>query len=97
MKNLADAIVYAVAYIDSRDSDEDDDDVKALESIAGLLQGATAAEQDALADAANRASREALAFKRPGQDSVNVYASWMESMYGGENWAGNARRGKQEG
>jgi hypothetical protein len=54
MKSIADALVYAVTYINligAKDEVYDDDDVNALESIAGMLNSATEEEQDALAAA----------------------------------------------
>jgi hypothetical protein len=42
MGSLADALVYAVTYINLRGAEAgDDDDVGALESIAGMLNCAT--------------------------------------------------------
>src|SRR6202034_3993484 len=52
MKAIADALVYAVTYINLRGGENEayaDDDVGALESIAGMLHSATAEEEDALA------------------------------------------------
>ena len=81
MKSLADALVYAVVYINTRtndDEDEDDADVGALELIAAMLSSATDAEKDALAEATKRA----LATKqssRPRPQFIRDYGSWMEN------------------
>ena len=61
MKAIADAIVYAAAYIDSRDQreefDDDDSDESAMSHIMAYLSHATPAEEDALAAAAQRSSQ----------------------------------------
>ena len=61
MDAIADALIYAVSYINRRpledhESRYDDGDVGALESIAGILANATQAEQAALAAAAEPVS-----------------------------------------
>ncbi len=90
MRAIADALVYAVAYIDCRSFEEQaDEDVAALESIAGLLHDATAAEQDALAAAADRALAAELASPLPRPELVREYQGWMEHMFDG--WQGNRR------
>jgi hypothetical protein len=97
MKALADAVVYAVVFIDlwdDRDTEFLDDDVGALESIAGYLQDASRAEQDALAEAAERALREEKASDRSRRKFINAYKNWMEEMFGDEEWDGNKRRPK---
>ena len=93
MRALADAIVYAVTYINLwQDEREEflDDDVGALESIAARLQGATPQEQDALADADERALEQELASTHPREKFVADYRTWMEDMLG-EPWNGNRR------
>jgi hypothetical protein len=93
MKAIADALVYAVTYINLRDAADpryDDGDVGALESIAGYLHDATVEEQDALlAEAAERA----LVGERAGparSEFIADFPSWMEDMFG-EGWQGNRR------
>ena len=57
MKSIADALVYAVVYINCREDAEEkdlDEDVGALESIANILANASDDEKDALAAAAKR-------------------------------------------
>src|SRR4029079_7342083 len=53
MDKLADALVYAISYINCRDEDGDEtylhDDVKSLEWLAHILHQATPTEEDALA------------------------------------------------
>jgi hypothetical protein len=100
MEAIADALVYAVSYINCRALEEsesryDDDDVGALESVRGCLYSATPAEEDALAAAAERA----LAAERSGPSRAEFledYERWMEDMFG-EEWQGNRRvQGRDE-
>jgi hypothetical protein len=93
MKKLADAIVYAVTYINLWDDEREeflDDDVGALESIAACLHQATEAEQDALAEAAERALAAELIVAQPREGFVADFRTWMEDMFG-EPWVGNRR------
>jgi hypothetical protein len=95
MRALADAVVYAVTYINlSEDEREEllDDDVGALESIAGLVQEATVEELDALAAAADRALAAELRRPRPREQFVSEYRSFMADLIG-EPWEGNRRVG----
>jgi hypothetical protein len=95
MEKLAEAVVYAVTYINCRDDDDDEtylrDDVKSLEWLAHILHQATDAEQDALAEAAKRALAAELA-AGASLDSkwVRDYSTWMQDMFG-EDWLGNDR------
>ena len=94
MRAIADALVYAVSYINCRPLEEhesryDDGDVGALESIAGFLADATDEEQDALAAAADRALSVEMALRPPRNEFVQDYSRWMEDMFG-EGWQGNA-------
>jgi len=90
MQAIANALVYAVTYINLRAADGDgDDDVAALESIAGMLNAATEEEKEALASAAERA----LANERDyvaREEFVRDYSTWMEDMFG-DGWVGNKR------
>ena len=93
MESIARALVFAVTYLSTREDDADSqDDVKALESIAGFLAEATDGEKDALAAAADLAHREMVERNqhqvRP--DVVSDYESWMENMFV-EGWEGNRR------
>jgi hypothetical protein len=90
MNAIADAIVYAVTYINCRDVGDDDDDVGALESIADLLHKSTAAEQDQLAAAAERALEEERSSASPREDFVRDYEYWMEEMFG-DSWSKTCR------
>jgi hypothetical protein len=65
------------------------DDVKALESIAGFLADASDGEKNVLATAAAEAHREAVAHHLRA-DLASDYASWMEDMFV-EGWDGNRR------
>ncbi|MEO1615026.1 MAG: hypothetical protein AAFV88_04200 [Planctomycetota bacterium] len=92
MKSLADAIVYGVTYINSREADDEglDDDVAALESIAGILANATKKEIDALAAAAKRALVDEKSADFPNEEMIEVLSTWMEDLFGGD-WVGNDR------
>lgn len=95
MEAIADALVYATAYINCRpledhESRYDDGDVGALESIAGFLASATSTEQGALAAAAERALAAELASPQPRPEFVQDYSRWMHDMFGDE-WEGNHR------
>jgi hypothetical protein len=95
MEKLADAVVYAVSFINCRDEDGDetyrDEDVKALEWLAHILHQTTDAEQDALAAAAKRALEAELAAGAPADSRrVSDYSTWMQVMFG-EGWVGNDR------
>lgn len=97
MKSLADALVYSVVYISLKRNPIDDDgcededtDVDALESIASCLAKATDAEKDELAAAANRALVMEKS-RSPRKEFIREYSSWMENMFGEEEWKGNKR------
>lgn len=94
MDAISDALVYAVAYINCRGDEDDDDllddDVGALESIAAFLHNTMSAEQDALADAAERALAAEKMRGRPREKFVRDYSNWMEDMFG-DGWVGNRR------
>jgi hypothetical protein len=95
MQAVADALVYAVLYINCRSLEDsesryDDGDVGALESIAGFLRDATPAEEDALAAAAERALAAELASPQPRPEFVRDYQRWMEDMFS-EGWQSNRR------
>jgi hypothetical protein len=95
MDAIANALVYAVSYINCRgiedsESRYDDGDVGALESIAAMLRDATVAEEDALAAAAERALAAERASASLRAEFVRDYARWMEDMFG-EGWQGNWR------
>jgi hypothetical protein len=95
VEKVADAVVYAVSYINCRDEDGDEtylrDDVKSLEYLAHILQQASHAEQDALAATAKGAlAAELAAGATPDSKWVQDYSTWMEDMFG-EEWSGNDR------
>ena len=95
MRALADAVVYAVTYLNLWEDEREeflDADVGALESLAGLLQGATAEEHEALAAAAERALAAELRSPQPREQFVSEYRTFMEDMIG-EPWEGNRRAG----
>ena len=86
MKATADAIVYAAAYIDSRDQreefDDDDSDESAVSHIMAYLSHATPVEEDALAAAAERALKEERSLHHPQQDMIEFFSRFMEIMFG---------------
>lgn len=93
MGALADAVVYAVTYINLWEDEREeflDDDVGALESVAAYLQTISPEEQDTLAEAAERALRAEQASARPRERFLADYRTWMEDMFG-EPWKGNCR------
>ena len=88
MKSLAEALVFAVSYVEERPETYPgslDDDVKALESIANALRNCSRAEIEALAASAEEAHREHLA---TFGGSESPYVRWMESVFG-PPWQGN--------
>jgi hypothetical protein len=92
MNAISDALVYAVTCINVRDSEDEDDDVGDLESIAAILRSAaTEEEKDVLAAAAQRAMDEE---QSGGAREVFLegFSTWMEDMFGG-GWIGNQRAG----
>jgi hypothetical protein len=96
LSKLADALVFAVNYIGSRDDEADDkylhEDVKALEYVAHTLRDATPAEQLEVAAAAKRAlAAELAAGASPNSRWVNELRTFMEDMLG-EAWMGNDLR-----
>jgi hypothetical protein len=97
VKALADAIVYAVVYIDlweDRAEEYLQDDVGALESIGFSLHQATEKEKDALAEAADRALAEEKSSARPRAKFIRAYKMWMENVFGNDDWKGNKRKKK---
>ena len=99
MKSLADAIVYAVVYINWPDRDEDClyDDARALEEIVYCLRQATEQEKDALADAVDRALAKERSSNRPRKNLIKMYRTWMEDAFGDDEWTGNKRKKKRRG
>jgi hypothetical protein len=86
---IARSLVYAVVYLNARDSESPEDDVGALESIAGYLTEAREEEKDTLAAAAEELfNGEKEAGQR--EEFLEAYGSWMENFFG-EGWEGNKR------
>ncbi len=93
MNSIADALVYAVTYICTRDTEDEDlaeDDDSAISHIMAYLDDATPVEEDALANAAKRALAEEQSLITPQQTMIDHFSSWMEHMFG-RDWAGNDR------
>ena len=96
MNSIADALVFAVSHIEEKPEEYPgslDDDMKALESIAGTLRESSRAEREALATAAERMHREHVA-AYGGTESP--YARWMESAFG-PPWVGNREEAGDQG
>ena len=91
MKSIADALVYSVAYLGCReDEDSTDDDETALSHIMAYLSQATPEEENALADAAERALEEERSLHHPQEEMIDIFSRWMEIMFG-RDWDGNSR------
>ena len=95
MKSLADAVVYAVTYINCRPDPEErflDGDSDALTDIAVYLHQCTDQEKQVLADAAERSLAGWRAAGSPRPDWEKSLSTFMEDIYGDE-WQGNKRVG----
>lgn len=93
MESIADALVYAVTYICTRDAEDEElieEDDSAAGHIMAYLSNATPAEQDALADAAKRALAEEQSLNSPQPEMVEHFAVWMQHVFG-PDWGGNER------
>lgn len=94
MDALADALVLAVAHINCRGDNGDDEqldgDVAALEGVAIHLRRCTPEEENALAAAAERTAVAERARKRPDKKLLHDYEHWMEEMFV-KGWKGNRR------
>ncbi len=81
MKSIAEALVYAVTYINLRDDEStEENDVGALESIADILSNCTPKEKAALKEAAQRLLKQEMASANR-EDFVEDYQNWMEEMF----------------
>ena len=93
MNAIADALVYAVTYICTRDTDDEDliaDDDSAISHIMAYLNDATSAEEEAIADAAKRALAEERSLITPEPVMIEHFSIWMEHIFG-RDWEGNER------
>ena len=82
MKSIAEALVFAVVYINQRDDEYgSDEDVHALESIAGLLSQCAPEEKAALKKAAERLHKELKDSKTDRKDVLSDYENWMMNMF----------------
>ena len=81
MKSIAEALVYAVTYINLRDEESsDENDVGALESIADILSKCTPKEKTAIKEAAQQLLKEELASNKR-EEFMEDYQNWMEDMF----------------
>jgi hypothetical protein len=97
VNSIADALVYAVAYINCQETedeesldDSEDASEAAMSHIMAYLSHATPEEEDALAAAAKRALMEGQSLYYPQQEMINFFKCWMEYVLGGD-WDGNER------
>ena len=93
MNSIADALVYAVTYICTRDAEDEDliaDDDSAVSHLMAYLHDATPAEEDAIADAAKRALAEEQSLITPEPVMIEHFSMWMEHIFG-RDWEGNER------
>ena len=83
MTAIADALVYATAYISIASGDEDrqHDDCRALESISDTLTRCTAAEREALREAAERSIAAESAAPTPNIILVNAYRDFLDNLH----------------
>jgi len=81
MNAIADALVFAAAYIGTAPANDDREDVDcaALEGIGAILTSASAQERQLLRDAAERAITEESASLAPRQDLLAAYRAFIES------------------
>lgn len=97
MNSIADALVYAVAYIHCHETedeesldDSEDASEAAMSHIMAYLSHASPEEENALAAAANRALEEEQSLYYPQQDMIDFFKRWMEYVLGGD-WEENER------
>lgn len=95
MKNIADAVVFAVSQLSINFVASEDDDVSDMaEAVLGMmahyLNNCTREEQDELAAAAKRALALEQADSEGNEDYINDLSTWMEDLFG-EGWSGNDR------
>ncbi len=94
MKNIADAIVFAVSHLSINFVGSEDDVSDMAEAglgmIAHYLSNCTRDEQDELASAAKRALAIEQADPDGNEEFISDYSTWMEDLYG-EGWSGNDR------
>jgi hypothetical protein len=93
MNSIADALVYAVTYLCTRDTEDEDlieEDDSAVSHIMAYLHDATPAEEEALAEAAKKALAEEQSLITPEPVMIEHFSMWMEHIFG-RDWEGNER------
>ena len=93
MNSIADALVYAVTYICTRDAEDEDlvaEDDAAVSHIMAYLHDATTTEESALAEAAKRALAEEQSLNSPQPEMLEHFSVWMQHIMG-MDWEGNER------
>jgi hypothetical protein len=93
MRSIADALVYATAYISSRTAENEElqnEDDSAMGHVMAYLSDATPEEEDALANAAKRALAEEQSLLSPQQEMIDLFSRWMELIIS-RDWDGNDR------
>ena len=83
MDAIADALVYATAYLSiaTGDDDREHDDCRALESISDMLSRCSEAERDALVAAADRAIAAESRASSPNLTLTNAYRDFLDNLH----------------
>ena len=81
MNALADAFVFATAYLSAAPADDEreDADCSALESIGAILSHASPPERQALREATERAISQESASSTPREEWLAAYQAIVES------------------
>ena len=83
MNALADALIYALAYLNVAPGNDDrqDDDCRAMESIIDTLSRSSVPEQQALVDAATRAISAESAAEPPNYLLISTYGDILDDLH----------------
>ena len=86
MRNLADALVYSIVYLDVR-ADEDethlDEYLSAVEKVRGILVGCSDRERRAMEAAVERAIHRELDADRPRKEYLERYRRLISDLFHG--------------
>lgn len=83
MDALADALIYALAYLNIAPGDDDrqDNDCRAMESMIDMLERSSEAEQQALVSAAVRAIARESAIEPPNHLLISAYRDILDDLH----------------